>query len=151
VAPAIARLLEGAPMSVQEAAAKDNPVLAAIYGGMNPQTLVVNGAGASPQDSMGNPWSGAFVTSSGNLLADFHLNATAEMQGRLQVARLWHKTDDPGRARADEAAAHPRPHAPDAVARRDPRAGGRRPATRGCTARRRRRRRRASSARSVTR
>lgn len=92
----IARLLEGAPVSVQEAAAKDNPVLAAIYGGMNPQTLVVNGAGASPQDSMGNPWSGAFVTASGNLLADFHLNATAEMQGRLQVARLWHKTDDPG-------------------------------------------------------
>jgi Mn-containing catalase len=92
----IARLLEGAPMSVQEAAAKDNPVLAAIYGGMNPQTLIVNGAGASPQDSMGNPWNGAFVTASGNLLADFHLNATAEMQGRLQVARLWHMTDDPG-------------------------------------------------------
>jgi Mn-containing catalase len=42
------------------------------------------------------PWSGAFVTSSGNLLADFYLNATAEMQGRLQVARLFHMTDDQG-------------------------------------------------------
>ena len=29
-------------------------------------------------------------------MADFHLNATAEMQGRPQVARLWHMTDDPG-------------------------------------------------------
>ena len=47
----IARLLDGAPMSVQEAAAKDNPVLAAVFGGSNPQHLIVNGAGASPQDS----------------------------------------------------------------------------------------------------
>jgi Mn-containing catalase len=92
----IARLLEGAPLTVQEAAAKDNVMLAALYGGTNPQEFIVNGGGASIQDSMGNPWSGAFVTASGNLYADFHLNATAEMQGRLQVARLWGMTDDPG-------------------------------------------------------
>ena len=92
----IARLLEKAPLSAQEAAADKNPVLAALYAGYSPQEFIVNGAGASPQDSMGNPWSGAYVTSSGNLLADFHLNATAEMQGRLQVARLWHMTDDNG-------------------------------------------------------
>jgi manganese catalase len=36
------------------------------------------------------------VTASGNLMADFYYNATAEMQGRLQVARLWNMTDDPG-------------------------------------------------------
>lgn len=42
------------------------------------------------------PWSGAYITASGNLLADFSLNATAEMQGRLQVARLFNMTDDPG-------------------------------------------------------
>ena len=29
-------------------------------------------------------------------MADFYLNATAEMQGRLQVSRLFHMTDDPG-------------------------------------------------------
>ena len=92
----IARLLEGAPMTVQEAATKDNPMLAAIYGGTNPQELIVNGGGAYPHDSMGTPWSGAFITSSGNLYADFSLNATAEMQGRLQVARLWNMIDDPG-------------------------------------------------------
>ena len=92
----IARLLEGAPLSVQEAAQQDNPMLAAIFSGSNPQQAIVNGGGAYPHDSNGVPWSGAFVTASGNLMADFHLNATAEMQGRLQVARLYGMTDDPG-------------------------------------------------------
>src|SRR5690625_7268466 len=45
---------------------------------------------------MGNPWSGSYITASGNLLADFTSNANAEMQGRIQVARLYHMTDDPG-------------------------------------------------------
>jgi Mn-containing catalase len=45
---------------------------------------------------MGNPWTGAYVTASGNLMADFMYNATAEMQGRLQVSRLYNMTDDPG-------------------------------------------------------
>jgi Mn-containing catalase len=92
----IARLNEGAPLSVQEAAAADNPILMGIYGGQNAQHTIVNGGGGYYQDSMGVPWMGAFTTSSGNLMADFHLNATAEMQGRLQVARLYNMTDDPG-------------------------------------------------------
>lgn len=96
LATMICRLLDGAPMSVQEAAASDNPMIAAVYGHENPQHQIVNGAGAYYQDSNGNPWSGAFTTSSGNLMADFHLNATAEMQGRLQAARLYNMTDDPG-------------------------------------------------------
>ena len=33
---------------------------------------------------------------SGNLLADFRANAAAEAQGRLQTARLYNMTDDPG-------------------------------------------------------
>jgi Mn-containing catalase len=92
----IARLLDGAPLSVQESAAADNPMLQAIYGGSNAQHTIVNGAGGYPHDSMGVPWQGAFVTSSGNLMADFHLNATAEMQGRLQASRIYNMTDDPG-------------------------------------------------------
>ena len=52
--------------------------------------------GAYLRDSMGLPWSGGYVTASGNLMADFHYNATAEMQGRLQVSRLYNMTDDPG-------------------------------------------------------
>src|SRR5215203_2513081 len=69
---------------------------AAGYGQHNPQHAIANGAGASYMDSMGNPWTGAYVTASGNLMADFSYNATAEMQGRLQVARLWNMTDDHG-------------------------------------------------------
>lgn len=62
----------------------------------NPQQLIVGGGGAYFRDSNGFPWSGGYVTSSGNLMADFHYNATAEMQGRLQVSRLYHMTDDSG-------------------------------------------------------
>ncbi len=41
-------------------------------------------------------WNAGFVTASGNLLADFHANANAEMHGRLAAARLFHQTDDTG-------------------------------------------------------
>ena len=44
----------------------------------------------------GNPWQGSYITASGNLLADFTANANAEMQGRVQVARIYQMTDDPG-------------------------------------------------------
>jgi Mn-containing catalase len=92
----IARLLEGAPFSLQEAAANDNDMLAAIYGGSNPAHFIHAGGGPLPVDSNGVPWNGSYITASGNLLADFHLNVTAEAQGRLQVARLFNMTDDPG-------------------------------------------------------
>lgn len=89
----IDRLLDVAPLSPDDA---KTDKAKGQWAHMNPQHPIHNGNGASPMDSMGNPWSGAYVTASGNLYADFHLNATAEMQGRLQVARLWHMTDDPG-------------------------------------------------------
>ena len=90
----IDRLLDHAPLKPD--AADRTKEAAAGYGQHNPQHLIQNGAGASYMDSMGNPWTGAYVTASGNLMADFMYNATAEMQGRLQVARLYNMTDDPG-------------------------------------------------------
>ena len=92
----IARLLEGAPLSEQEAAVAANPMLAAIMGGMNPQHALVAGGGPRPTDSVGNPWNGGYVTASGNMMADFHANLNAEVNGRLQVCRLYEMTDDPG-------------------------------------------------------
>jgi Mn-containing catalase len=89
----IDRLLDVAPMSEDEAKGK---TLKSEWATSNPQHQIENGGGAYPKDSNGTPWSGAFVTASGNLYADFMLNATAEMQGRLQVARLFHMTDDAG-------------------------------------------------------
>ncbi|WJL96282.1 manganese catalase family protein [Microbacterium sp. ET2] len=92
----IAQLLEKAPVEQSEAAAASDPVLGAVLGGMDVQHAIVAGAGARPVDSNGNPWQGSYITASGNLLADFTANANAEMQGRVQVARLYNMTDDHG-------------------------------------------------------
>ena len=96
LATMIAQLLEKSPLGVTEGAVQADPTVAAIVGGTDVQHAIVAGAGARPVDSNGNPWSGGYVTASGNLLADFTANANAEMQGRLQVARLYHMTDDAG-------------------------------------------------------
>lgn len=65
-------------------------------GGMNPQHAIVNGLGASPNDSVGYPWTVRYTIASGNLLADFRANLNAESQGRLQVVRLYEMTSDHG-------------------------------------------------------
>ncbi|MDN3309384.1 manganese catalase family protein [Microbacterium oryzae] len=92
----IAQLLEKSPLGITDEAVQKDPTVAAVVGGTDIQQGIVAGAGARPADSMGNPWSGSYITASGNLLADFTANANAEMQGRLQVARLYHMTDDHG-------------------------------------------------------
>jgi Mn-containing catalase len=96
LAKMISRLLEKAPLGITDEAVQSDPTIAAVIGGTDVQQAIVAGAGARPVDSNGNPWSGGYVTASGNLLADFTSNANAEMQGRLQVARLYHMTDDHG-------------------------------------------------------
>lgn len=105
LATMIARLLETSPVETQEDAAKDSVIGAvmggarvedAILAGMNPQHAIVSGMGATPTDSVGYPWNSRYTIASGNLLADFRFNLTAESQGRLQVCRLYEMTDDPG-------------------------------------------------------
>jgi Mn-containing catalase len=95
LATMVARLLEGAPATATAEAVKD-PVMAAVIGGMDPQQAIVAGGGAVLADSNGYPWNGKYIVASGNLLADFRANAAAEAQGRLQTARLYNMTDDPG-------------------------------------------------------
>jgi Mn-containing catalase len=105
LATMIARLLEKSPVEAQEHAAKNSAVAAIMGGtrmedviiaGMNPQHLIVSGLGATPTDSVGYPWNARYTIASGNLLADFRFNLTAESQGRLQVCRLYEMTRDPG-------------------------------------------------------
>jgi Mn-containing catalase len=105
LATMIARLLETSPVEAQEDAAKNSLVGAimggarledAIIGGMNPQHAIVSGSGAMPSDSVGYPWNAKYTIASGNLLADFRFNVTAESQGRLQVSRLYNLTEDQG-------------------------------------------------------
>ena len=68
----------------------------AVLGGMDPQQAIVTGGGPLLADSNGYPWNGRYIVASGNLLADFRANAAAEAQGRVQTARLYNMTDDPG-------------------------------------------------------
>jgi Mn-containing catalase len=96
IATMIAQLLEKAPQGITDDAVQDDPAVAAVIGGMDVQAAIVGGAGVRPVDSNGNPWQGSYITASGNLLADFVANANAEMQGRLQVARILHQTNDLG-------------------------------------------------------
>ena len=91
----MARLLEGAPSETQAAAAAANPPLA-VLGGMNVQHAIVTGGAAMPTNSEGVPWNGGYIVASGNLLADFRSNVAAEAQSRLQTARVYQMTDDPG-------------------------------------------------------
>mgnify|MGYP000221053418 CR=1 FL=1 len=60
------------------------------------KVAIVSGGGAMLANSNGVPWNGSYIVASGNLLADFRSNAAVESQGRLQTARLFHMTDDPG-------------------------------------------------------
>ncbi|MFC0107645.1 manganese catalase family protein [Kibdelosporangium aridum] len=92
----VARLLEGAPAQTTAAMVDKDPVLAAIIGGMDPQQAIVSGGGPTLSDSNGVPWNGRYIVASGNLMADFRANVAAEAQGRLQTARLYHMSDDPG-------------------------------------------------------
>jgi Mn-containing catalase len=96
LATMVARLLEGAPVQATAEAVGEDPVLAAVIGGMDPQQAIIAGGGALPADSNGYPWNGRYVMASGNLLADFQANVAAEAQSRLQTARLYTMTDDAG-------------------------------------------------------
>jgi Mn-containing catalase len=96
IATMVARLLEGAPATATTKMAMADPVVGAVLGGMDPQQAIVSGGGPTPSDSNGYPWNGRYIVASGNLLADFRANVAAEAHGRLQTARLYHMTDDPG-------------------------------------------------------
>jgi Mn-containing catalase len=96
VATMIARLLEKAPVTAQEAAAAKDPVVGAVMGGMNPHHFIAAGLGAGLRDCVGVPWNAGYVTATGNLLADFRSNLALESVGRLAFCRLYQLTDDSG-------------------------------------------------------
>jgi manganese catalase len=97
LATMVARLLDKTPLKdTMDHSITQDPAVAAVVGGMDVQHAIVAGAGARIVDSNGNPWQGSYITASGNLMADFHANANAEMQGRVQAARMYHMTDDKG-------------------------------------------------------
>src|SRR3712207_3337937 len=92
---AVARNLEGAPLSFQEAAAAD-PVAGAVMGGMNLCHILSTGLGATPENANGVPFNASHVYASGNTAADMYANVAAEATGRALAVRLYNMTDDPG-------------------------------------------------------
>jgi Mn-containing catalase len=92
----IAQLLEGASPEQQAAAADASPAVLAALGGMNPQHVIASGLGPQLADCNGNPWNGSYVTASGNIVVDLYANANYEQNGRLQAARVYEMSDDPG-------------------------------------------------------
>lgn len=95
LATAVALNLEGAPVSVQEAAAAD-PIAGAVLGGNNMKNLLSAGLSAMPVDSDGVPFDMSHIYASGNAAADMTANVTAESTGRLLATRLYNLTNDPG-------------------------------------------------------
>jgi Mn-containing catalase len=92
----IAQLLDGASPEQQLAAADGSPAVLAALAGMNPQHVITSGLGPQLADCNGNPWNGSYVTASGNIVVDLYANANYEQNGRLQTARVYEMTDDPG-------------------------------------------------------
>jgi Mn-containing catalase len=110
LATAVAKNLEGAPLSFQEAVAKENSVVEAVLGGstsngrmmdvmmagMQARHVLSTGLHALPTDANGVPFSGAYVVASGNLAGDMYANVMAEATGRTLATRLYEMTDDDG-------------------------------------------------------
>lgn len=92
---AVALNLEGAPLSYQEASAKD-PVVNAILGGMNPLHVLSSGLSAMPVNANGVPFDMSHIYASGNIAADMLSNIAAEATGRVLATRLYNMTQDSG-------------------------------------------------------
>jgi Mn-containing catalase len=93
---AVALNLENAPMQFQEDAAAGNPMVGAIFGGMNPRHVLSSGLSAMPVNSNGVPFDCSHIYASGNLAGDMYANVMAESTGRTLAVRLFNMTDDPG-------------------------------------------------------
>lgn len=95
----IARLLDGAPeyhgkpTDPQDLAAADGatPLGSALSSG-NIHHFLVAGQGARAVDSVGNPWTGAYVYNSGTLVLDLLYNLMLESTARQQKCRIYEMT-----------------------------------------------------------
>lgn len=61
----------------------------------NPKFLLESGGGPLPTDSVGVPWTGAFVNANGDLTVDLRSNIGAETRAKIIYERLLEFTDDP--------------------------------------------------------
>jgi Mn-containing catalase len=105
VGATITMLLEGVNGAVKDAAegnlvaqmgngsAKKKDVIGMAMD--NPRFLIESGGGPMVTDSLGVPWTGAFVNANGDLTVDLRSNIGAETRAKIVYERLLQFTDDP--------------------------------------------------------
>ncbi len=93
ISKTISRLLDGAPeyhggkFEVPGKGGKATMDMAKEQ--KNSHHFIVGAQGALPVDATGNPWSGSYVHSHGNLVLDLMDNLVLESTGRLQKCRIY--------------------------------------------------------------
>lgn len=105
VGATITMLLDGVNSSVKDAA--EGNLVAQMGNGStkkkdvigmamdNPRFLIESGGGPMATDSLGVPWTGAFVNANGDLTVDLRSNIGAETRAKIIYERLLLFTDDP--------------------------------------------------------
>src|SRR3954465_14327634 len=93
VAAAINTMLTGASPIDDGRAPSD--ALSGVKGVGNPHHFLAGGQGALPQDSRGNPWTGDYVFSSGDLVEDLTHNFFLETGARNNKLKVYEMVDHP--------------------------------------------------------
>ncbi len=62
---------------------------------LNPQQFIAGGAAALSQDSIGKPWNGDYVTSTGDLVEDLTHNFFLETGARNNKLKVYEMCDHP--------------------------------------------------------
>jgi Mn-containing catalase len=98
IATTIARLLDGAPeyngKKFETPGKGGKATMEMAKEQQNPHHFIVGAQGALPVDAAGNPWSGSYVHSHGNLVLDLMDNLVLEATGRLQKCRIYQMSDN---------------------------------------------------------
>jgi Mn-containing catalase len=93
VAATINTMLTGASPKRNGKAPSD--ALSGVKGVGNPHHFLAGGQGALPQDSRGNPWTGDYVFSSGDLVEDLTHNFFLETGARNNKLKVYEMVDHP--------------------------------------------------------
>jgi Mn-containing catalase len=93
VAATVNTMLTGATPTSNGKAPK--PVLAGVKSVRNTHHFLAGGQGALPQDSMGKPWNGDYVFSSGDLVEDLTHNFFLETGARNGKLKVYEMVDHP--------------------------------------------------------
>lgn len=98
ISKTIARLLDGAPgyngKKFETPGKGGKATMNMAKEQKNPHHFIVGAQGALPVDAAGNPWSGSYVHSHGNLVLDLMDNLVLEATGRLQKCRIYQMSDN---------------------------------------------------------